>query len=141
MTRRTGGPTRKDRQRVQERIAELLRREPWGELIAMCDRLERRLVCVSPVVDRAAIAAEVDEALEAEEFDLDGCRAVQGWYVGDGQESIRVVVEMENPQTEQLHRLVEKAVVGRIGIARALAIEVAALAAGFSGRYADLEEA
>lgn len=140
MKRRTGGLMRKNRQRVQERIVELLRREPWGELVALRDRLERRLVCPSPVVDRAAIAAEVDEAMASDEtFDFDDTRTRQAWFCGDGNESVRVVVEMEDPQTEQLRRLVERAVVGRIGIARAMAIEAVALAAAFSPRFVDVE--
>ncbi|MCC6360404.1 MAG: hypothetical protein IT450_16820 [Phycisphaerales bacterium] len=141
MTRRSG-PTRKDRQRVQQRIAELLRREEWGELVAMRDRLERRLLCPPPAVDRAAIEAEVDEALEGDEtFDFDVARARQGWFCGNKNESVRLVVEVEDPQTEALFRVVERAVVGRIGITRAVAVAAALLAESFSARFPEFEEA
>jgi len=131
---------REDRRRIQQRIGELLDRETWEFLVALRDQLERRMVCPPPAIDRAAIAAEVDERLAGDEFfDVEKARARQSWYVGEGNESARLVVEFEDPRGEDLHRVIERVVVGRIGVARALAIEAAALAESFSGRFPEME--
>ncbi len=140
MKTRQRGRQSRDRQGVRRRIGELLSRETLDGLVAIREQLERRARLRPPPVDRAAIAAEIDESLKGDEFfDFDEARAVQEWYVGAGNESVRVLIECENPQTEVLYRVVERVIVGKVGIARAAAIELMAMAESFAGVYPEVE--